>query len=278
MGYIVRMPALGPETKRGTLLEWTVLEGESVSTGEAIADVATEPDVEPEPQSDAESGSRVGVVEARAGGVLRRTYLEGGESVPPGTPIGIVAPTANTIEDLEAEAATDLEAAAERVENPWPSPAESGTGAAARTVETGTARRGEHEMPGRSVSATNAEGMRGHIEAGSFEWAFDEPELSGGTETGPTPVDVFLGGLAACLSLSTRYQATKRDASVDEIRVDVDAAPERGSVERIDATIRIDADEDDETVEHIVTLAERGCHVSQLLRDDLSLTLAWERR
>ncbi|WP_254529942.1 OsmC family protein [Natrinema gelatinilyticum] len=272
MGYIVRMPALGPEMKRGTLLEWTAVEGEPVSDGAAIAEVAAEP------EPDLRPNSRVGVVEARDGGVLRRTYLEVGESVLPGAPIGIVAPGACAIEDLEAAAATDLEAVAERVEKSRPSPTEGGAGAAAGTGEFGTARRGELEMPGRSVAATNAEGMRGSIEAGSFRWTFDEPESSGGTETGPTPVDVFLGGLAACLSLSTRYQATKRDASVDEIRVDVDAAPERGSVERIEAMIRIDADEDDETVERIVTLAERGCHVSQLLRDDLAMTLSWERR
>ncbi|MDQ2052191.1 2-oxo acid dehydrogenase subunit E2 [Natronolimnohabitans sp. A-GB9] len=136
----------------------------------------------------------------------------------------------------------------------------------------------EEEMPGRTVTATNPDGMHGRIDAGSFEWQYDEPEDSGGTETGPTPVDVFLGGLASCLSLSTRYQAKKRDAEIGEISVTTDADPEHGSVESIEATIHLETDADDETVERIVELGERGCHVSQLLREDLELDLSWDRQ
>ena len=132
-------------------------------------------------------------------------------------------------------------------------------------------------MPGRTVTASTADGMRGRIRAGAFEWRYDEPAEYGGTETGPTPVDVFLGGLAACLSLSVRYQAEKRDAAVGEISVTTDATPDHGPVDGIDATIRLETDEDDATVERIVDLAERGCHVSQLLRDEAKPTIAWER-
>ncbi|MFC6769275.1 dihydrolipoamide acetyltransferase family protein, partial [Natrinema soli] len=96
MGYIVRMPKLGLEMDRGTLLEWAVDEGESISEGELIAEV--------------ESEKSIAEVEAREDGVLRRTYLEVDESVPPGTPIGIVAPAESDIGDLETEATADLEA------------------------------------------------------------------------------------------------------------------------------------------------------------------------
>ncbi|MFU8867832.1 2-oxo acid dehydrogenase subunit E2 [Natronococcus sp.] len=167
-----------------------------------------------------------------------------------------------------ADAARFLETLVERVEEPWALlPDEVGEGAG----------RAETEMPNRTVSASNAEAMAGRIEAGSFEWRYDEPADAGGSETGPTPVDVFLGGLAACLSLSIRFQAEKRDAAVGEIDVTTDAEPEHGSVERIAATVRLESDADDETLERIVDLGERGCHVSQLLREDLSLELSWER-
>jgi len=65
--------------------------------------------------------------------------------------------------------------------------------------------------------------------------------------------------------------------SVAEIQVDVDATPEEGSVEDIAATIRLATDEDDEAVDRLVDLGERGCHVSQMLREDLELDLTWER-
>nr|WP_245742087.1 OsmC family protein [Natrinema salaciae] len=239
------MPTFDRETERGTLLEWAVDEGGSVAEGDRLAAVASE--------------RRVAAVEAGEDGVLRRTYLAVDDAAPPGTPIGIVAPADCDITALEAEAAADI-------------------GFESR-IERGLTDGGERAgMPGRAVTAVTSSGRRGRIEAGPFEWSFDEPESNGGTETGPTPVDVFLGGLASCLSLSTRYQANKRDASVDAIRVDANARPEHGPVERIAATIRLATDEDDETVARIVDLAERGCHVSQLLRADLPLDLSWERR
>ncbi|WP_293032755.1 2-oxo acid dehydrogenase subunit E2 [Natronococcus sp.] len=171
-----------------------------------------------------------------------------------------------------ADAARFLGTLVERIEEPWsllPDEVAAEAGERADTAET--------EMPGRTVSASNPEGMAGTIGAGSFEWRYDEPEDAGGTETGPTPVDVFLGGLAACLSLSIRFQAEKRNAAVGEIDVTTDADPEHGAVEEIAATVRLESDADDETLERIVEVGERGCHVSQLLREDLRLELSWER-
>lgn len=108
MGYIVRMPKLGLEMEQGTLLEWTVGEGEEISEGDQVAEV--------------ESEKSIGEVEAREDGVLRRTYLDVEGAVPPGTPIGIVAAADADISDLEAEAEADLEADA--------ADAEAGSGAA----------------------------------------------------------------------------------------------------------------------------------------------------
>ncbi|WP_265110573.1 2-oxo acid dehydrogenase subunit E2 [Halosolutus halophilus] len=170
-----------------------------------------------------------------------------------------------------ADAARFLETLVDHLEEPWSLlPAEI-EGEAESRSGAGT------QMPERTVTAHNPDGMAGTIEAGSFAWDFDEPEDAGGTETGPSPVDVFLGGLAACLSLSVRFQASKRDAPIDAIDVTTDAEPEHGSVERIEATVRLETDADDETIERIVDLGERGCHVSQLLRDDLPVEITWER-
>nr|WP_235010788.1 OsmC family protein [Halobellus limi] len=95
----------------------------------------------------------------------------------------------------------------------------------------------------------------------------------------PSPVDLFLGSLAACLSLSIRYQAEMRDVGVGDIDVETDARPESGSVESIDITVRLDAPEADEsTLERVVEYGERSCHVAELLREDLPVELSWERR
>ncbi|MFC6905866.1 E3 binding domain-containing protein [Halalkalicoccus tibetensis] len=93
MGYVVKMPKLGLEMEQGTMLEWHLEEGDSVAEDEVIAEI--------------ESEKSIGEIEAREDGVLRMTALEEGESVPPGTPIGIVAGADEDIADLQAEFETD---------------------------------------------------------------------------------------------------------------------------------------------------------------------------
>lgn len=95
MAYIVRMPKLGLEMERGTVLEWAIEEGEELSKEDLVLEV--------------ESEKSVGEVEARENGVLRRVYAEEGEEMPPGTPVGIVAPEGEDISDLEAEAESELD-------------------------------------------------------------------------------------------------------------------------------------------------------------------------
>ncbi|HET7323538.1 MAG TPA: E3 binding domain-containing protein [Halococcus sp.] len=89
MGYVVKMPKLGLEMEQGTLLEWHTAEGDTVTEGETIAEV--------------ESEKSIGEIDAREDGVLRLAHLGEGETVPPGTSIGIVAGAEEDITDLEAE-------------------------------------------------------------------------------------------------------------------------------------------------------------------------------
>ncbi len=49
---------------------------------------------------------------------------------------------------------------------------------------------------------------------------------------------------------------------------------EHGSVEHIEPTVRLETDANDETIDRTVTIGKRGCHVSQLLREDLELDLS----
>ena len=102
MGYVVKMPKLGLEMEQGTLLEWQVEEGESVEENETIAEV--------------ESEKSIGEIDAREDGVLRLIGLEEGATVPPGTPIAIVADADEDITDLKAEFETIDEQSTEPAE------------------------------------------------------------------------------------------------------------------------------------------------------------------
>ncbi|RLM97596.1 hypothetical protein D3D01_05450 [Haloarcula sp. Atlit-7R] len=119
------MPKLGLEMEQGTVLEWTVRQGDEVSEGEMIAEV--------------ESEKSIGEVEAREDGTLRRVYAEEGDAVPPGTPIGIFAAPDADIADLEAEAEAELEDDAETAESEGETAATKtaeASGAVAATPET----------------------------------------------------------------------------------------------------------------------------------------------
>jgi pyruvate dehydrogenase E2 component (dihydrolipoamide acetyltransferase) len=112
MAYIVRMPKLGMEMDEGELLEWKVDGGERVEAGQVIAEI--------------ESEKSVADVEAREDGVLRSTVLDPGETVEPGTPMGIVAGPDDDVSGLVAE-----------IESGGADAVEEGGGAESPVEETG---------------------------------------------------------------------------------------------------------------------------------------------
>jgi pyruvate dehydrogenase E2 component (dihydrolipoamide acetyltransferase) len=159
-----------------------------------------------------------------------------------------------------ADAARFLGSLVEHVENPWP--LLEGVDERAVTVE----------LPDRHVTASLGAELAGTVSAGSFTYDFD-----GGEASAPSPVDLFLVALSACMDASVAFQADMRDIEVEAVDVTADAAPAQGSVESIDLQVRIASDADDDTLERLVTLGEKGCHVSELLREDLELSISWER-
>lgn len=87
MGYVVRMPQLGMSMEEGTVVEWTVAQGEKVVTDQIVAIV--------------ESEKTTAEVEAREDGFLRQIIVSEGQTVEPGDPIGIVASPDDDISELE---------------------------------------------------------------------------------------------------------------------------------------------------------------------------------
>ena len=168
-----------------------------------------------------------------------------------------------------ADAARFLGTLAENIESPWSLLPEEV--AAAREEGDAASPETAAESAPREATARSTEGMSGTVSTQGTDQRYGD-----GSE--PSPVDLFLGSLAACLSLSIRYQAEMRDVAVGDIDVETDAQPESGSVESIDITVRLDAPEADEsTLERIAEYGERSCHVAELLREDLPVELTWER-
>lgn len=166
-----------------------------------------------------------------------------------------------------ADAARFMATLSDYLDDPWP---------LLDGVEAVEAESEAVELPNAAATASVGSDLNGTVEAGSFEYDFDVTEEFGGG-TAPTPVDLFVSSLAACLSSSIGVQADIRDVEMRNVTVNAEATPPEGSVESLSLTVTLDTDADEETLERIVRNGERICHVNELLREDLPVSLDWRR-
>jgi pyruvate dehydrogenase E2 component (dihydrolipoamide acetyltransferase) len=89
MATKVYMEALSPTMEEGRLVKWVKSEGDTVASGDAIAEVETD--------------KAIMELVARGDGVLRKQFVGEGDSRPVGTLIGVIAAADEDIEALVAE-------------------------------------------------------------------------------------------------------------------------------------------------------------------------------
>ena len=58
-----------------------------------------------------------------------------------------------------------------------------------------------------TITAELREGTFVTLQARQFTWRGDKRLDVGGTDTGPTPYEILLGGLAACIAITLRLYA-----------------------------------------------------------------------
>lgn len=178
MAYIVRMPKLGLEMEEGTLLDWHVDEGGDVDEGAVLAEI--------------ESEKATAEVDAREEGVLRRIYLQEGETCDPGDPIGIVAGPDEDIDGLEETVSEELQgvepdeperdeqAAKEgktKAEGTEPEPAEGG-----QAVKASPPARKRAEELGIDLATVEGTGPEGVVTPDDVEQAAQEETADGEAE------------------------------------------------------------------------------------------------
>jgi putative redox protein len=74
-------------------------------------------------------------------------------------------------------------------------------------------------MAERTVRTRWDSGLRAVTQAGNFEVVVDEPERSGGTDTGPQPTDLLLVSVSSCIALALAWVARRR--GVDLLGLDL---------------------------------------------------------
>jgi len=138
-------------------------------------------------------------------------------------------------------------------------------------AQAGGAAAGTPSRPREVSIESAADTLRTEVRHDKFRWT-----LSGDHDAGPDPVSAFLGALGSCLLMSLRVAARARKLNVGRSSVAA-RANERGHVKEIEVELRVETNEDDEKLHRLVEVAERGCHVRAMIRDDVSFKLTVTR-
>ncbi len=132
------------------------------------------------------------------------------------------------------------------------------------------------------VTAVLREGTVVEMQARTFSWRGDEPLAAGGTDVGPTPYEILLGGLAACIAITLRLYANHKGISLAEVgvrlefdRVHADDCLEcderaDGWIDRIQSHVTIHGSFDEAQRARLAQVAER-CPVHKTLANGVQI-------
>ncbi len=127
-----------------------------------------------------------------------------------------------------------------------------------------------------TISAQLESGTRTTISARQFSWLADEPLEAGGTDEGPTPYEILLGALAACITTTLRLYSDHKgiplrgvDVSLEFDRVHAEDClecdnPNGGLIDRIKTKVTLRGTFDDAQRIRLAQVAER-CPVHKTL-------------
>ena len=102
--------------------------------------------------------------------------------------------------------------------------------------------------------------MRMKIKSGKFEMIIDEPENMGGTNVGPSPIQVLLMSLAGCINITGHQVARQRGMKLNGMKIKIDGTmnpctfigcsyEERAGFQTIN--LKVDADFENATTEEV---------------------------
>ena len=132
------------------------------------------------------------------------------------------------------------------------------------------------------MTAHLSAGTRVELQARDFSWTGDEPPDVGGTDTGPTPYEMLLGSLAACIGATLRLYASHKGIPLTAVDVElgfdrvhaVDCVfcdeREEGWIERIETAVTIHGNFDEAQRKRLAQVAKR-CPVHKTLANGVTI-------
>ena len=101
----------------------------------------------------------------------------------------------------------------------------------------------------------------------------DRPEAKGGSNKGAMGGEMFLMGLGGCFMSNLLAAVQAREADVSDLNLEINATLEEAPphFSAVDITIT-GSYPDKETMQKLVTVAERGCIVANTIKSSVKLT------
>ncbi len=111
------------------------------------------------------------------------------------------------------------------------------------------------------------ESLDTNVNYGPIRWS-----LSADDAGAPDPVTSFLGALGSCLLMSLRVAARARNLTLGKSALTA-RANQKGHVKEIEVELQVQTDAADDQLARLVEVAERGCHIRAMIRDEVSFAL-----
>ena len=115
------------------------------------------------------------------------------------------------------------------------------------------------------------ESLKVDVSYGAMKWTLDGDDVAG-----PDPISAFLSALGGCLLMSLRVAAQVRKAPLGRASVHVQSN-EKGHVKEIQVELDVESSLDDEKLHRLVEVAERGCHIRALVKEDIDFKMTVRR-
>ena len=129
----------------------------------------------------------------------------------------------------------------------------------------------------KQATATRQSGFRHTVTMRQHETTVDEPQDKGGTDEGPTPLELLAGSLASCVAITVEMYATRKGWDVGTLEVECSfTAAERGAPTKFDVVLRLPDSLSDEQVERLRVIAAK-CPVHRTLEGEVMFDERVER-
>jgi putative redox protein len=97
----------------------------------------------------------------------------------------------------------------------------------------------------------------------------DEPEESGGSDTGPSPQELLAASLASCTAITMEMYAKRKGWQIGDIAVDVNYEPaQRGSPTKFQMNVQLPKELPEEQRERLMQIAAK-CPVHRTLEGEV---------